>query len=197
MASNPLQDPRGISEGDRRSGGGVRLGVVEEIDYARARVRLRLDPGGAGEADESSAGLLSDWLPWGTWSAGRLRVWSPPVEGQQAMLLSPSGEPHTGVVMPAVFEQAGGFPAPSDNPDHTLLAWDDGGYLRYERDTHKMILSAPCHVWVVGHLIASGDVMSRGGQISLNEHVHCGVQHGGSCTDKAEGAGDVRCSRQT
>ncbi len=193
MAINPLQDPRGISEGDRRSGGGVRLGVVEEIDYARSRVRLRMDPGGAGEEDESSLGLVSDWLPWGTWAAGRLRVWSPPVKGQQATLLSPSGEPHTGVVMPAIFEQSGQFPAPSDRPDETLLKWEDGGYLRYDLRTHKMILHAPCGVWIDGPLIASGDVMAQGGNISLVEHIHCGVERGGSCTDEAEGGGGVPC----
>lgn len=175
-----IHDQRAIAEGDRRAGGQFRYGTVEERDFERARVRVRL-----------SGDLLSDWLPWATWAAGRLRVWSPPAHGEQCLVLSPSGEPHLGVAVPAVWRDA--FPAPSDDPDVTLLRWDDEGYLRYDLATHSMTLHAPCGVHIDGDLIASGDVMAAGGGVSLKEHVHCGVQSGASCSHKANGGGDLPC----
>jgi hypothetical protein len=60
----------------------------------------------------------------------------------------------------------------------------------------SVIIHGPCGVFVSnslfveGKIVASGDVMSQGGDISLTEHIHCGVQSGGSCTLEAEGPGD-------
>lgn len=194
MGVHSLHDPQQIREADRRAVGGVRLGVVAERDLARARVRVRLD-------DQ----LLSDWLPWGSWAAGRLKVWSPPTIGEQCLVLAPSGNPESGVAMPAIFTQAGAFPAPSDSPDQTLLQWEDGGYFRYDLSAHKMTLYAPGGVWVegtlnttgyvtasnglqvagdvtaTGDIKAAGDVTAQG--LSLTDHIHPGVVRGGSSTD--------------
>lgn len=184
MGTHALLDPQQIREGDRRAVGGVRLGVVAERDLGRARVRVRLDEQ-----------LLTDWLPWGAWAAGRLRVWSPPTIGEQCLVLSPSGDPESGVAMPAVFQQAGSFPTPSDNPDQTLLKWDDGGYFVYDLAQHVMMLHAPCGVWIEGPLIATGDVIANAGSMSLANHVHGGVVRGISHTDSGHGGGMVPCGR--
>lgn len=175
-----IHDQRALSESDRRAGGQFRYGTVEERDFERARVRVRL-----------SEDLLSDWLPWATWAAGRLRVWSPPAEGEQCLVLSPSGEPHLGVAVPAIWRDT--FPAPSADPDETLLRWDDGGYLRYHLVERRMMLHAPCGVWIDGDLIASGDVLAGAGDVSLLRHRHCGVQSGSACSDPASGGGVLPC----
>lgn len=182
-----LRDLRGMSEADRREGGVFRLGRIEACDYGRALVRVRLDPE-----------LLTAWLPWTTWAAGRLRVWSPPVEGEQCMVLSPSGEPHLAVAMPALW--CGAYPPPSNHPEHVLLQFDDGAYIRHEMDTNKMHLYAPKCVWidtnlvVDGTLTAAGDVLAGGGEISLRNHVHPGVSPGGSVTAPGIVGGAPPCS---
>lgn len=134
MTTTP--DTLTLEAADWGRGGAVRLGTVTAFDAARCRVRVRV----AGEGDEA---VRTHWLPWATWAAGHLRVWSPPAIGEQCLLLAPSGDLEQAVALPAVFQQKGAFPAPSDNPQHTLLQWDDGGYIRYERDTGRLFIHAP------------------------------------------------------
>jgi len=137
----------------------VRLGVVADADYARARVRVRIS-GEAGADGEAMTG----WLPWATWAAGHLRVWSPPAVGEQCLVLAPRGDLAQALAVPAVFQQAGSFPAPSDNPFHTILAWDDGGYIRYERDTHILAIHAPKQI----HITAGSLIKIQAGRVEIN-----------------------------
>ena len=130
------RDALALDAADWGRGGVVRMGTVNEFDPRRCRVRVRL----AGD-DESA--VRTGWLPWATWAAGHLRVWSPPAVGEQCLVLAPSGDMAQAVAVPALFQQRGAYPAPSNNPHHTLLQWDDGGYIRYERDTGRLFIHAP------------------------------------------------------
>jgi phage baseplate assembly protein gpV len=181
-----------LDAADWGRGSAVRLGVVAEADYANARVRVRISGEAAIEGEaEASGEAVTGWLPWATWAAGHLRVWSPPAEGEQCLVLAPSGDLAQAVAVPAVFQQRGAFPAPSDNPYHTILVWDDGGYIRYERDTHRMILSAPCVVRVEGDLLVTGDVYA--GDVSLRKHQHTGVMSGTDISDAPTGGEEPPC----
>lgn len=146
-----------LSTADWGRGGAVRLGTVIAFDAARCRARVRV----AGDGDGA---VRTGWLPWATWAAGYLRVWSPPSEGEQCLVLAPSGDMGQAVAVPAVFTQRGRFPAPSSNPYHTLLAWDDGGLIRYERDTHRMFLHAPAEL----HLTAGQRVRIHAARVEIN-----------------------------
>ena len=186
-------DPRdgyAMDEADRARMGTVRWGIVREFDPKRARVRVTFDGSEVDENDPQAA-PQSAWLPWASWAAGHLRVWSPPAAGEQCLVLAPSGELTHAVAMPGVFAQKGEFPAPSDNPQHTLLAWDDGGYIRYERDTHRLILHASCVVRIEGNLLVTGDVYAGG--VSLRKHRHTGVRRGGSTSDGPTGEEAPAC----
>lgn len=130
------RDAEAIDDLERARYGTVRIGFVRAFDPARARVRVAWATGESGD-------VLSDWVPWATWAAGHLRVWSPPAIGEQVILLSPSGEIAQAIAMPSVHQQSGQWPAPSNNPQHTVLAWDDGAFIRYERDTGRMFIHAP------------------------------------------------------
>lgn len=134
MTTTP--DTLTLEAADWGRGGAVRLGTVAEFDAQRCRARVRI----AGDGETS---VRTGWLPWATWSAGHLRVWQAPAIGEQCLVLAPSGDMAQAVALPAVFQQAGAFPAPSSNPQHTLLQWDDGGYIRYERDTGRLFIHAP------------------------------------------------------
>jgi phage baseplate assembly protein V len=112
--------------------------VVFDADYASARVRVRIsgEEGAEGEA-------LTGWLPWATWAAGRLRVWSPPTKGEQCLVLAPSGDLAQAVAVPAVFQQRGAFPAPASDPNLTLLKWDDEAYISYQCQAHELTVYVP------------------------------------------------------
>ncbi len=178
------RDALALDAADWGRGGVVRMGTVTEFDPRRCRVRVRL----AGD-DESA--VRTGWLPWATWAAGHLRVWSLPAKGEQCLVLAPSGDLAQALAVPAVFQQAGAFPAPSDNPQHTLLQWDDGGFIRYERDTHRLILHASCVVRIEGDLLVTGDVFAGG--VSLRKHRHTGVRRGGSTSDGPTGGEAPAC----
>ena len=154
-----MTDALTLDAADWGRGSAVRLGVVAEADYTRARVRVRIS-GQAGADGEAVTG----WLPWATWAAGHLRVWSPPTIGEQCLVLAPSGDLAQALAVPAVFQQAGAFPAPSNNPEHTILAWGDGGYIRYERDTHRMFMHAPDQI----HITAGRLIKIRAGRVEIN-----------------------------
>lgn len=172
MATN-LSDLMDLAEGDRRALGGMRLGQVCETDPEKSQVRVKL-------AD----GQISGWLPVGSWGAGGFSVWAMPGVGEQVTVMAPSGDIESGIIGPRLYQDQ--YPAPSTDPNETLLAWDDGGSISYRRDTHKLLLTAPCGVWIDGDLIVSGDVMAAGGNPSLIRHTH---DDGGP----AEGEGALPC----
>jgi phage baseplate assembly protein V len=142
-----------LDAADWGRGSTVRLGVVAEADYARARVRVRISGGAAGAdalvsalisgEDGTSGEAVTGWLPWATWAAGHLRVWSPPAEGEQCLVLAPSGDLAQAVAVPAAFQQRGAFPAPASDPKLTLLKWEDEAYLSYQYEKHELIVYVP------------------------------------------------------
>ena len=100
-----LSDPR------RLFGNLLQLGAVKSVDLARATCRVRV-----GE-------LVTGDLPWLTPRAGATRLWSPPVAGEQVLLLCREGDVEGGLVLPALFSDAHPAPA-SDKRD--LITCSDG-----------------------------------------------------------------------
>ncbi|SFU79591.1 phage baseplate assembly protein V [Pseudoduganella namucuonensis] len=115
-----------IAELDRRLAALIQAGVVAEVDHASARCRVRV-----GE-------WVSALLPWLSLGAGEARHWRPPSVGEQALLVSPSGEPAAGFVLPGFYAaghgQAGDRRAKAvawRMPDGCLLEYDwEAGALR-------------------------------------------------------------------
>ena len=97
------------SETDRMLSGMLMAGAIEAVDCTNARVRVR------------SGEWVSAWLPWGAGAAGQVRHWRPPSVGEQALILSPSGQPEQGMVYPGFYTDRHGQ-APSDDPK--LVLWD-------------------------------------------------------------------------
>lgn len=151
------RDALALDAADWGRGGAVRLGTVTEFDAQRCRVRVRI----AGDGETS---VRTGWLPWATWAAGHLRVWQAPAIGEQCLVLAPSGDMAQAIAVPAVFQQRGAYPAPSNNPRHTLLQWDDGGYIRYERDTHSMFMHAPRRLTVT----AGAEIVIQAPMVRIN-----------------------------
>lgn len=142
----------------RRVANLIRMGTVEEADYAAARVRIRF------------AQAVTHWLPWTTQRAGQDRSWWAPEVGEQVVVLAPSGDLAQGVVCFSIYQAA--HPAPADSPDVTRRVYADKALEEYDRAAHRK------HTKIPGDIVseASGSItmeagdaitLTAGGKISL------------------------------
>lgn len=113
-----------ISELQRKLANIVRIGVVKEIDYEKAKVRVKI-----GE-------FITDWLPWVTARAGEDRSWFAPNIDEQVMVLSPMGELSLGVVLPAIYQQKY-FPSECRKDAH-IFEFQDGSKVSYDKKDHHL-----------------------------------------------------------
>lgn len=169
----------------------LRLGTVEEVDYAAARVRVRI-----GDAADPSATLLTDWLPWQADAGQHRRAWRPLAAGQTVMVLAPGGEMAAGLALSAGYSDAN--PAPSDNGTVDVVEFGDGARLEYDHAAKAMRITTPGTlavtfagdievtaptIRIVGNVEVQGKITSTGDQIaggvSQIGHVHREVLRGG------------------
>lgn len=146
-----------IEELERRHANFMRPGTVTATDYAKGLVKVK-----AGD-------LESGWVPWLERAAANgVTSWSPPAIGQQVHLMSPSGEPGQGWVMP------GGFSSTNPQPS------DEGG-------THKIVAAKIVLVAETielrGLVHAIGDDVVHNAKSIGDGHKHAGVTPGGAITD--------------
>lgn len=169
-----------VTELDRRLSNLIRLGRIEQADYAAGKVRVKV-----GEN-------VTTWLPWLTQRAGGDVTWHAPEVGEQVVILAPSGELNQGVVLAAVFQSA--YPQPVNNKDKHHVKYQDGAVVEYDRAAHhlKAVLPAGATVELVadggisitgditltGTLTASVDVVAGPSNISLINHKTSLVQPG-------------------
>ena len=145
----------------RRLANVIRTGVITEVDHRDELVRVRY-------GEEAQA--VTAWIPWLTARAGGDASWWAPEAGEQALLLSPSGELSNALALPAVYSTA--HPAPSSDPDKHLVRYSDGAEIEYDRAAHKLRavlpaggaaeITAPDGVTVDGKLTVTGDIVGEG-----------------------------------
>lgn len=166
------------AEADRRGANVVRVGTVEEADYARGRIRVRVGD------------IVTGWIPWADRRAGGDRTWSAPEIGEQMVLLAPGGEVDQTVAIGAIHSSAA--PGPGANADVTVMQFSDGARLVYDRAAHALTadlpsggtvaITAPGGVTITGDVTVNGtvtvseDVVASG--VSLVDHTHGGVDPG-------------------
>jgi phage baseplate assembly protein V len=102
----------------------IRFGTIAAVQMEPPRVRMH------------SGALTSTWLPWLSFRAGTTRTWCPPTDGEQCVLLSPSGETTTGLVLVGLFSDH--HPAPSSSPEEHLTVYPDGARVLYNHSTHAL-----------------------------------------------------------
>ncbi|CNK72298.1 phage baseplate assembly protein V [Yersinia alsatica] len=145
----------------------IRFGIVEQVN-------LTLDPP---MARVRCGELLTDWLPWSARRAGNARIWWPPTEGEQVIILAAGGELSAGVAIASLNQKSISAPTTAANTQHT--AYPDGAVIEYNADTGALK--------VTGGGQMSGDIQHTGGTFSSNgvvidSHNHGGVQRGGENT---------------
>lgn len=166
----------------------VRFGTIATVDLASARCTVALDDGSE-----------TPPIRWVAPRMGETRVWSPPAEGEQVLVLCPAGEIGGAVALGGVISTA--RPAPGASRTE-LIHFADGAILSYDPEAHALTFALPAgatmaieagggvtiggdvsitgDVAVTGTVTASEDVI--GGGKSLKNHKHGGVQAGGAQT---------------
>lgn len=176
----------------------IRFGTIAEVDEAAARVKV------------TTGKLTTAWLPWIAPRAGADREWNPPTEGEQVILLSPSGQLANGVAITGLFSDL--LPANGDRPGLHRRTYRDGAVIEYDSINHHLRAILPAagtteleslggisikgpithqgdytqtgNQTVTGKVTVSQDVIAAG--ISLVNHTHGGVQAGPSSTGKPQ-----------
>ena len=153
----------------RRLANVVRPGVVAEADYALARARVKY--GEASAAGGGNTEAVTDWLPWLAGRAGGDIEWWAPEVGEQVLVLAPSGELATGIVLAGLYSDA--RPAPASSSDRHVTRYIDGAEIEYDRAAHRLRavlpeggtaeITAPDGVTITGDVAITGDVTVTGG----------------------------------
>ncbi|OJH30456.1 Phage-related baseplate assembly protein [Armadillidium vulgare] len=116
-----------ISELNRKLANIVRIGLVKEIDYEKAKAKVKI-----GE-------IVTDFLPWITSRAGEERSWLPPSINEQVVILSPLGELSLGVVLAGIYQQ--NYSAPENSEMINSLVFQDGTKLLYDKESKNLEIS--------------------------------------------------------
>lgn len=185
----PLSDPSlAISELQRLLHNLVRVGVISEVDHG--------GPGQPARVRVSIGDLTTDWRPYHECRAGGTTTWSPPTVGEQATVLSPSGDLGAAVVLVGL--NSTGHPAPSNSPSLTVTRYQDGAVIQYDHAAHALqatlpaggtaTLKAPGSVTIdspqttmTGHCLVQGSLIYQGGMKGS------GVAQGASGSAQIEG----------
>jgi phage baseplate assembly protein V len=155
----------------------LRFGTVEELDAENARVRIKIGD------------LLTDFIPWLTQRAGDDSTWWCPSQGEQVLVLSPSGDLSQAVCLPAIYSDA--KPANSMNPNKHKTTYSDGAVLEYDKESHVLTVSLPeggvvnviADFNVDGNITSTGDITDKkrsmqGDRDIYNQHNHADPQGG-------------------
>jgi phage baseplate assembly protein V len=119
-----LENNFAISELQRKLANIIRIGLIKEVDYEKARVKVKI-----GE-------FLTDWLPWITSKAGEDISWLPPNIDEQVVVLSPLGELSLGIVLPAIYQQK--YPLPECRETAHTFEFQDKSKVSYDKENHHL-----------------------------------------------------------
>lgn len=111
-----------LGELNRQMANLVRVGKILELDEANARVKV------------DTAGLTTDWLPWGAARAGKTRQWSPPQVGEQVIIASPYGDMGQAMVIGSLYQDDS--PAPAASKDQETIVYPDGATVDHNSASH-------------------------------------------------------------
>jgi phage baseplate assembly protein V len=139
-----------------------------------------------GKVEVDMNGLASDELDL-SHRSGSQREWDPPSVGERVLVLSPTGEPGLGVVLPGGYSDD--FPAPHDKAGEYVRS---NGETRLLQTADRIEISAPTIVLRSGSatvtltadlLKALVERVENNGRNIGADHTHGGVLPGGSNTD--------------
>jgi phage baseplate assembly protein V len=111
-----------LSEMNRRLLQIVRIGVIQEIDYAKAKARVKIGDN------------MTGWRPWVSLAKG----WIPPAVGDQVVVLSPNGDFEQGIILSALYHSKS--KPPSDKENEIKFKFAEHNYITFDFDLQKMAI---------------------------------------------------------
>jgi phage baseplate assembly protein V len=111
-----------FSEFARRLNNIVRFGTVAEIDHEKARIRVKIGK------------ITTTWIPWTT-TAGAVKIWNPPVVGEQVTVVSQGGDLSLAVAIPSIFQSK--FSAPSSDGNIVKLELSESTNIEFDRKNEE------------------------------------------------------------
>lgn len=167
----------------------IRIGTVLSVDLAEARCVVRF-----GDPDDPEPAQTGP-IRWLSPRAGLTRVWSPPSEGEQVLLVCPDGQIGAAVAIMGIVQDA--FP-PLGSTTAEMIEFADGARITYDPEAHALLAILPAggtvDVTADGGITLRGDVTIEGNLavsqtvtaeedviadgISLKSHKHGQVQAG-------------------
>ncbi|MBA4010078.1 MAG: phage baseplate assembly protein V [Erythrobacter sp.] len=167
----------------------IRIGTVLSVDLAEARCVVRF-----GDPDDPEPAQTGP-IRWLSPRAGLTRVWSPPSEGEQVLLVCPDGQIGAAVAIMGIVQDA--FP-PLGSTTAEMIEFADGARITYDPEVHALLAVLPAggtvDVTADGGITLRGDVTIEGNLavsqtvtaeedviadgISLKSHKHGQVQAG-------------------
>jgi phage baseplate assembly protein V len=114
-----------FSEFARRLNNIVRFGTVAKIDLKKARICVQI------------GGITTNWIPWLT-TAGTVKLWKPPVVGEQVCVISQGGDLALAVAIPSIF--CNKFAAPSEDEDIVKLELSDKSSVEFNKNDDEIVI---------------------------------------------------------
>ncbi|WP_429394229.1 phage baseplate assembly protein V [Robbsia andropogonis] len=114
----------------------IRKGHILAVDHAHALCRVAV-----GDTQRDDEGLKTNWLPWLAATAGTTREWLPPTQGEQVLLLCPTGDPAQGVVLRGLYSDDA--PSPSRDDRAHVRVYPDGARIAYHHQSHQLDVVLP------------------------------------------------------
>ncbi len=149
--------------------GAIRIGVIQETDYDKCLFRVAVN-------DSSGDNVLTDWLPMITTRANQDITWWAYEKDEQVVVLSPSGNLTTGVILGAIYQNK--FRPNQNDSDIHRVDYGDGSWFEHDRKTGDFKLystgsiSANCEKNAVINVGGNADIKINGwGQIVAKDRL--------------------------
>lgn len=150
----------------------VRIGIIHEINHNKARCTVQ------------TGGIITTFLPWITLRAGADKTWDAPTIGEQCLVLAPSGELATAVVIYGIYSTQN--PPPSTKPNIKTRHFEDGAMITYDTQTHNLKAILPSDgtaiITATGGITLNGDTVING-NLSVSDNI--------SATGTMQSAGSI------
>ena len=137
------------TELNRRASNIIKYGAVEEVDYEKAKVKVRMGD------------LLTAWIPWATKSS-KSRHWQAPEIGEQVIVASPSGEINQGVIIGSIPQDL--HPPVGNSVDKHRVDYGNGDFFEYDRESGDLVINVSGNLTIT----AGGTVKITAEKIELN-----------------------------
>lgn len=139
----------GASEADRMIANTVMAGTVAAVDP------------GAGMVKVESDGWTTDWMPWMSVAAGQARHWRVPSVGEQAVILSPSGDPEQGFALCGFYTDALGR---DGRPNVVAWLMPDGATMEYDYTSSTLSVDGTQTITITN----AGDVTVKATKVTID-----------------------------